>query len=493
MISRAKLIPLASAIALITGGWGLSHVDFPAVAHAQNSSTATQPAKTALAVPDFTALVKQHGRAVVNIRVERTSSAARSPGMPNIPGMPEAPDGGTPNIPFPFEPPIPGNPGTGPIPQQAQGSGFIISPDGYILTNAHVVANGGDITVHMTDKREYKAKLIGADRRTDVALLKIDGKNLPYVTIGDPEKEQVGEWVAAIGSPFGFENTISAGILSAKGRALPSETYVPFLQTDVAVNPGNSGGPLFNLNGEVIGINSQIYSRTGGYMGLSFAIPIDIAMDVANQLRETGKVTRGRLGVQIQNLTQDLARSFGLQQPNGALVANVEKGSAAQRAGVEPGDIILKYNGKQIVDSTDLPVLVAKTKPGTETTVTVWRGGKEQTLTIKVGELEADKTVVAAAGGPSAETGKLGLAVQDLTPQQRQQLDLKGGVIVDAAQGPAARAGIQKGDVVIAINGEQVESASQFRSLVDKAAEGKPLALLIQRGDSRIYVPVNVG
>lgn len=486
---RAKLVPLVAAMAFMSAGWGISQIDFPAAAHAQNTATPAASTKATVAVPDFTTLVKQHGRAVVNIRVDKTAAA---PGKgPGIPDMPEAPEGWPPNIPFPF-PGTPGGPG-GQMPQQGQGSGFVISPDGYILTNAHVVSGATDITVHMTDKHEFKAKLIGADRRTDVALIKVDAKDLPYVAIGDPEKIQVGEWVAAIGSPFGFENTISAGIVSAKGRALPSETYVPYLQTDVAVNPGNSGGPLFNLDGQVIGINSQIYSRTGGYMGLSFAIPIDIAMEVANQLKDNGKVTRGRLGVQIQGLTQDLARSFGLDQPNGALVANVEKDSPAQKAGVQSGDVILKYNGKQIVDSTDLPVVVAKTMPGTPAQVTVWRGGKEQTLSVQVGELAAEKAVVADAGSAPAPTGKLGLAVQDLSSQQREQLDLKGGVVVGAAQGPAARAGIQKGDVVIAVNGEQVESAKQFRTLVDKAGDGKPLALLIQRGESRIYVPVIAG
>jgi len=385
---------------------------------------------------------------------------------------------------------MPGAPNA--MPQQAQGSGFIISPEGYVLTNAHVVSAGDDIRVQLTDKREFKAKLVGADRRTDVALLKIEAADLPYVKIGNPDSVQVGEWVAAIGSPFGFENTISAGIVGAKGRSLPAETYVPYLQTDVAVNPGNSGGPLFNLDGEVIGMNSQIYSRTGGYMGLSFAIPIDIAMDVANQLRSSGKVTRGRLGVQIQGLTQDLAKSFGLNQPNGALVSNVERNSPAQKAGLESGDVILQYNGKPIVDSSDLPVVVAKTKPGSEATLTVWRKGEERRIPITVGELEPEKSVVAASNG-AAPAGRLGLAVQDLTSQQREQLDVKGGVVVGSVQGPAARAGIQRGDVVIAVNGEEVQSASQFKGLVDKAQAGKPLALLIQRGESRIYVPVNVG
>ncbi len=486
---KRKLLPLALATAFFAAGWGVSHLDaLPGAAHAQAQERApaasAAPTRAAIAVPDFTALVKQHGPAVVNIQVERSQVA-------QIPQAPQAgPEGPTPfPFPFPFQPPVPGAPKA--MPQQAQGSGFIISPDGYVLTNAHVVSSGDDIRVQLTDKREFKAKLVGADRRTDVALLKIDANDLPSVKIGDPENVQVGEWVAAIGSPFGFENTISAGIVGAKGRSLPAETYVPYLQTDVAVNPGNSGGPLFNLEGEVIGINSQIYSRTGGYMGLSFAIPIDIAMDVANQLRSTGKVTRGRLGVQIQGLTPDLAKSFGLDQPNGALVANVEKNSPAQKAGVESGDVILHYNDKPIVDSSDLPVVVAKSKPGSEATLTIWRKGAERQVPITVGELEPEKAAVVAASG-AAPTGKLGLAVQDLTTQQREQLEVTGGVVVGSAQGPAARAGIQRGDVVIAVNGVEVESASQFTGLVDKAQPGKPVALLIQRGGNRIYVPVNV-
>ncbi len=485
---KRKLLPLALAAAFFGAGWGVSHVDvFPGPAHAQQAPVHTTPATDAdratVAIPDFTSLVKQHGPAVVNIQVERSQETALSP-QP-------APEGATPfPFPFPFQPPMPGAPNA--MPQQAQGSGFIISSDGYLLTNAHVVSNGDDITVQMTDKREFKAKLIGADRRTDVAVLKIDATDLPTVKIGNPENVQVGEWVAAIGSPFGFENTISAGIVGAKGRSLPAETYVPYLQTDVAVNPGNSGGPLFNLNGEVIGINSQIYSRTGGYMGLSFAIPIDIAMDVAQQLRTTGKVTRGRLGVQIQGLTADLAKSFGLDHPNGALVANVEKNSPAQKAGLESGDVILQYNDKQIVDSSDLPVVVAKTKPGSQAKLKIWRKGEQREIPITVGELEPEKAVVAATNG-AAQTGKLGLAVQDLTDQQREKLDVKGGVVVGSAQGPAARAGIQRGDVVIAVNGQEIESASQFEGLVDNAQPGKPVALLIQRGENRIYVPVNIG
>ena len=485
---KQKILATSTALALVAGGWGLSHVEWAGIAHAKpedNPAAAAVP-RGAAGIPDFTALVKSQGQAVINVQVERSGEDDAQAAVPPNQFGP---------LPFPFEaPPGPGGrPGPGApnqMPRQAQGSGFIISPDGYILSNAHVVNGGGDVTVKLTDKREFKAKVVGVDTRTDVAVLKIDATDLPHVKLGNPADVQVGEWVAAIGSPFGFENTISAGILSAKGRSLPSETYVPYLQTDVAVNPGNSGGPLFNLNGEVIGINSQIYSRTGGYMGLSFAIPIDIAMDVANQLRETGKVTRGRLGVQIQGLSQDLARSFGLKKASGALVSSVEKDSPAQKAGLEAGDVILQYNGTAVEDSKDLPVLVAKSKPGSEAKLTVWRNGKERTLPIKVGELQPEK--VAAAAPEATPAGKLGLAVQELPSERRQELDVKGGVVVGAVQGAAARAGIQPGDVVLAVNGEQVESVKQFRNLVDKASSDRPLALLIQRGEARIYVPVTV-
>jgi serine protease Do len=324
---------------------------------------------------------------------------------------PQGPQFRGPQIPFPFFGPNPfgqspfGQQGPQAMPQTAQGSGFIIKPDGYILTNAHVVGNGGEVTVRLTDKREFKAKVIGTDPRSDVALIKIEAKDLPVVEIGDPSKAKVGEWVAAIGSPFGFENSISAGIVSAKGRALPDESYVSFIQTDVAVNPGNSGGPLFNLNGEVIGINSMIYSRTGGYMGVSFAIPIDVAMDVANQLQSHGKVTRGRLGVQIQELSQELAKSFGMKDAKGALVASVEPGSPAEKAGLKSGDVIVEFDGKAVTDSRDLPKMVGMTKPGTDAKVKIYRQGEEKTLTVAVGEMQPEKVARAGRQEAAPETG----------------------------------------------------------------------------------------
>ena len=324
-----------------------------------------------------------------------------------------------------------------------QGSGFIISPDGRILTNAHVVDGAQEVTVKLTDKREFKAKVVGVDRKSDVAVLKIEATNLPTVKFGNPAEAKVGEWVLAIGSPFGFENSVTAGIVSAKGRALPDEGLVPFIQTDVAVNPGNSGGPLFNLKGEVIGINSQIFSRTGGYEGLSFAVPIDVAVKVQDQLVAHGKVTRGRLGVMIQNVNQALAESFGLSKPMGALVSSVEKGSPAEKAGVEPGDVIVKLNGKDVADSAELPAQVADIKPGGTAKLEVIRKGKSQELNVTVGETKDGK--VAANDAGQQEPGRLGVAVRPLDPDEQRQAGVKGGVLVEEATGAAARAGIQPG------------------------------------------------
>jgi len=345
------------------------------------------------------------------------------------------------------------------------------------------------VTVKLNDGREFQAKVIGMDKPSDVAVLRIQADNLPTVRLGDPARTRVGEWVLAIGSPFGFENSVTAGIVSAKSRSLPDGTYTPFIQTDVAVNPGNSGGPLFNLNGEVIGINSQIYSRSGGYQGLSFAIPIDIAMNVEQQLVQHGKVSRGRLGVTIQEVNQSLAESFGLKQPGGALVSAVENDTPAAKAGLQPGDVILKLNGKDIGRSADLPPQVADLRPGSEARLEIWRKGQRKQISVTIGELPGEK--VAADGHGSADQGRLGLAVRPLTPEERKQSNLNGGLLVEDASGPAARAGIQAGDVVLSLNGEPVTGVEQLRALTGKAS--KHVALLIQRDNAKIFVPIDLG
>ena len=376
------------------------------------------------------------------------------------------------------------------------GSGFIISSDGYILTNTHLVDAADEINVKLTDKREFRAKLIGADRRTDIALLKIDATGLPKVTQGDPEKLKVGEWVVAIGAPFGFENSVTAGIVSAKGRSLAQENFVPFIQTDVAINPGNSGGPLFNMKGEVVGINSQIYSRTGGFMGLSFAIPIDVATDISNQLIASGKVSRGRIGVLIQEVTKELAESFGLPKPSGALVASVQKGGPAEKAGVEPRDVILKFDGKTVTSSGDLPRIVGATKPGAKVQMQVWRNGATKDITITVDELPADEKPGARGGkrGKAPDTSnRIGLSLSELTAEQKKQLEVDNGLLVeDMAPGIAARAGVRPGDVILSINNQDVKTVDDFNQLLNKVPKGRNIALLIRRGDTTTFITMKV-
>jgi serine protease Do len=376
------------------------------------------------------------------------------------------------------------------------GSGFIISPEGYILTNSHVVEAADDITVRLTDKREFKAKVIGSDRRSDVAVLKIDANGLPVVAIGDPAKTRVGQWVVAIGSPFGFENTVTAGIVSAKERTLPQENFVPLIQTDVAINPGNSGGPLFNLKGEVIGMNSMIYSRTGGFMGLSFAIPIDVAIDVARQLQTTGRVSRGRIGVVIQEVTKELADSFGLSKATGALVNSVEKGGPADKAGIQASDVILSFNNKEVINSTELPRVVAATKPGTKVSVQVWRKGERKDLTVVVGETPDEKSAkrpppAKKSGGESLS--KLGLAVSDLTSDLKKELNVNNGVVVENADGAAGRAGIRRGDVILAVNNQDVKSVDDLNRLLTAGDRPRTVALLVKRGEGSLYVPLKLG
>ena len=444
-------------------------------------------------LPDFTDLVEKQGPAVVNI----STSSERQAGNPQIPGL----DENDPLYDF-FRRFIPRQPGPGQSPgprnfeQRSLGSGFIVSADGYVLTNAHVVNNADEITVRLNDKRDFKARVIGADTRTDVAVLKIEATGLPAVRFGDPNKLRVGEWVLAIGSPFGFENTVTAGIVSAKGRSLPQENFVPFIQTDVAINPGNSGGPLFNMRGEVVGINSQIYSRTGGFMGLSFAIPIDVVMEVQNQLRTSGRVQRGRIGVVIQEVSKELADSFGLKTSSGALVNAVEKGGPAEKAGIEVGDIITKFDGKSVGSSSDLPRMVGSTRPGAKVNMEVWRKGSSRELSIVVGELPEDRIAsrVPSRGRPSEQqANRLGLVVSDLTPEQRRDMKLGGGVIVEDVR-QAVRADLRPGDVITAVTTRgqttDLKSADQFNKLLSQIDRSTTLTLHVRRGETNLFVPI---
>ncbi|MEP7084443.1 MAG: DegQ family serine endoprotease, partial [Betaproteobacteria bacterium] len=375
------------------------------------------------------------------------------------------------------------------MPTRGLGSGFIVSADGVILTNAHVVADASVVTVKLTDKREYKAKVVGFDRASDVAVLKIEAKDLPTVRFPAADEVKVGEWVLAIGSPYGFENTVTAGIVSAKSRSLPDGSYVPFIQTDVAVNPGNSGGPLFNMKGEVIGINSQIYSRSGGSQGVSFAIPIEVALNVENQIVKTGKVTRGQLGVTIQDVNQALAESFGMKRPGGALVSSVSNDSPAAKAGLEPGDVITRYNGTEVTSSSELPMLVARAAPGTTAKLEVLRNGATKQVNVTVGEAGGGK--IASVDSSTTEHGRLGIAARPLNQEERKQAGVAGGVVVEESSGAAANAGIQSGDVILSLNGTPVKSVEELRALVSKA--GSKVALLVLRDDARIFVPVDLG
>ena len=453
----------------------------PAHADAAPARVATAAAPVAAAMPqtglpDFRSIVARVGPAVVNISVEGTVRTARSP----FGGF----DSEDPFYEFfrRFAPQAPGAEQR----VRGMGSGFIVSDDGVILTNAHVVADAATVIVKLTDKREFKAKVVGIDKPSDVAVLRIDARNLPTVPLGDPAEMQVGDWVLAIGSPFGFENSVTAGIISAKSRSLADEGYVPFIQTDVAINPGNSGGPLLNLKGQVIGINSQIYSRSGGYQGVSFAVPINVAAQVEAQLLSSGKVTRGRLGVAIQGVNQALAQSFGLPSAQGALISQVEKGSPAEKAGLEAGDVILSFNGQPVKDANELPALVAAVTPGKTAELELWRHGAAKRLKVSVGEQKAEK--VAAAGAPS-EHGKLGAAVRPLTEEEQQAAELNGGLLVVEVSGAAARAGIEAGDIILAVNGKPVGAVDDLRrQLADVDGHA---ALLVQRDAARLFVPID--
>ncbi len=444
-----------------------------------SSAHPLQPVSTG--VMDFSGIVERYGPAVVNISVTSKMQQIAMNGEPGMDPSDPAYDFFRhfgPRFRFP----------QGQI-QHGQGSGFIVSSNGVILTNAHVVDGAQEVTVKLTDRRELKAKVIGVDRQTDIAVLKIDAKDLPVVKLGDPNIIRVGEPVLAIGSPFGFENTATSGIVSAVSRSLPEGTYTPFIQTDAAVNPGNSGGPLFNTRGEVIGINSQIVSHTGGYQGLSFAIPIDVATKVQAQLMQYGKVTRGRLGVTIQEVNQALADSFGLKKPHGALISEVEKDSPAEKAGLEPGDVIVGLNDKPINRSADLPGLVADIKPGTSAKLEIIRKGVPRTVSASVGEMKADQ--LALNDGGVARQKRLGLAVRPLSPEEKREAGVSGGLLVEQVSGPAASAGIQEGDVLLSLNGMAISSVEQLRGIVSKS--GKQVALLIQRDAEKIFIPVNLG
>jgi serine protease Do len=520
----AACLPLATSAATAASG-----ASAPAVAPV--ASTGAVPIVN---LPDFTTLVDRVGPSVVNIRTTtRVSSSSDLRGLP--PGM----DNGDMSeffrrffgIPMPGTPGSQGSPhggnggggggggggdqggdsgggsgrGNRSAPQDSPdsqdnseqssgvGSGFIMSADGYVMTNAHVVDDADTIYVTLTDKREFKAKLVGVDERTDVAVVKIQATSLPAITMGDSNKVRVGEWVLAIGSPFGLDNTVTAGIVSAKGR--DTGDYLPFIQTDVAVNPGNSGGPLINMAGEVIGINSQIYSRTGGFMGISFAIPIDEAMRVADQLKTGGKVVRGRIAVAIGEVTKEVADSLGLPKAQGALVSSVEPGGPADKAGIQPGDIILKYNGHDVSTATDLPRMVGDTKPGTKATITVWRKGQSRDLPITIAEMQPDKVTKAEPKKPAppkerSPSNALGIAVSDIPADQKKSLKIPNGVQVEAVEGPASRAGFQKGDIILRIGDTDITSAKQFDAVAQNVDPSKMVAVLVRRGDNTQFVPL---
>ncbi|MFT4190827.1 MAG: DegQ family serine endoprotease [Comamonas sp.] len=497
----ASRLVLALAAAGVIGVAGVATVRSERAQASEPVAALQAPAPAANGVigtvqpPDFSRITEVYGPAVVNISVVGTAQA----------------DDDEDDQAAQFSSPFSGPDGEDPLaelfkrfqqgqggrhrhaqeqPMRAQGSGFIINGDGIVLTNAHVVAGAKEVTVKLTDRREFQAKVLGSDARTDVAVLKIDASHLPTVRLGDVRSLKVGEWVLAIGSPYGLENTVTAGVVSAKGRSLPDDSTVPFIQTDVAVNPGNSGGPLFNSRGEVVGINSQIYSRTGGYQGLSFAIPIDLAMRVEQQLAAHGKIEHAKLGVAIQDVNQSLADSFGLDTPSGALVSNVETGSAAAKAGLKPGDVILKANGQAIATSGDLPALVGLAKPGDALTLDIWRQGKPQTVVATLVNID-DKSGAASKTAKAEQQGKLGLALRPLQPAEQRASGIEHGLLVEDSTGAAERAGVESGDVLLAVNGTPVDSAAEVRALVAKA--GKSIALLIQRGDAQIFVPVRLG
>ena len=504
---RRLILALLAAGALGGTGAGLV-IGHNAHASALGAAPVAQTpiiASSGAVLPSFAQITAQNGPAVVNISV--TGSTRKTGGNSDSEDdddeqptahqrqMPKM----DPNDPFyeffrQF-----GIPGAGPgagaqaqrnVPTHGLGSGFIISPDGLVLTNAHVVKGASEVIVKLTDRREFRAKVLGSDPKTDIAVLKIDAKNLPVVRLGSTRDLQVGEWVLAIGSPFGFENSVTAGVVSAKGRSLPGDSLVPFIQTDVAVNPGNSGGPLFNARGEVVGINSQIYSRSGGYQGVSFSIPIELAAKIKDQIVATGKVRHAQLGVAVQEVNQAFAESFKLDKPEGALVASVNKGGPADKAGLEPGDVIRQVDGQPIVASGDLPAWVGQAQPGQKVQLSVWRQGKPIDLTATLGDA-SDKGIKQASNDNAVGKGQLGLSLRPLDPQERRDAGVTEGLVIEDARGPAAAAGVQPGDVLLAINGAPAKDIAQVRAAMAKA--GKSVALLIERNGDKIFVPVRIG
>lgn len=500
-LSSSPRIVAVVLLALIAQGCTRSYSAVPdsgaAISRGEQPATAAVTATTP-SLPDFSGLVQKYGAAVVNVvstrEVEAPASASRlSPddplydffrrfGIP-APGGPNGAPNGSPNGSTP-----------GPQLERGEGSGFIISPDGYVLTNAHVVDHASEVNVKLTDRREFNARVVGVDTMSDVAVLKIDAHDLPTVKIGDSSKLRAGQWVAAIGAPFGFENSVTAGVVSATSRAVGAESsIVPFIQTDVAVNPGNSGGPLFDLSGEVVGINSMIYSGTGGYQGISFAIPIDVALDVERQLVKTGHITRGRIGVMIQDVNAELAQSFGLDRPRGALVSAVEKNGPAAKAGLQPGDVIVGVNNKDIERSSELPAIVAHLRPGTTATLEVIRGREEQRIPVRVAELKQPREQMLTQHGDKESTNapRMGVDVRPLTPEERNQVQLPGGLVVEQVRDPAATAGLEPGDIILRVGSEPVNSVHALQEAL-RGAKGS-VALLIQREDAQLYVPVRLG
>ncbi len=451
-------------------------------------------------LPEFTKMVEQYGPAVVNI----STTAKKPAAMPDEPsdrqprGIPDLPEDSPFNDFFRHFFDEEGDSFPEQRPSTSLGSGFIISADGYVVTNNHVIEEAEEVVVRLTDRRSFEAKVIGSDKRSDLALLKVEATNLPAVKFGSANDLKVGEWVLAIGSPFGFENSATAGIVSAKGRSLPNDNYIPFIQTDVAINPGNSGGPLFNLDGEVVGINSQIYSRTGGFMGLSFAIPVEVMQNVIDQLKTSGKVARGWLGVLIQDVNRELAESFGMEKPRGALVAKILHGSPAEEAKFKVGDIIINFNGKDVERSSELPPIVGSTKIGTAAQTTILRNGQELTVEVTIGELPAEDDIVATTkggkGGKSITSDRLGMSVRDLTDKERETLDIsEGGVVVEHLKSGIARdAGIRKGDVILKMGDSDIQNPNQFKEILAKLEPGQSVPILVHRGDSPLFLALKI-